>query len=113
MRAAGLTERHARALLRLKSDGDMAAALGHIVRNGLTVAQSEEYIELLLSGGGEVPEQADASQPVRRYLIGDTRLFLNTVTRAASLMRASGVDLKLGRDDTEDEIRLEIRIPRR
>lgn len=110
---SGLTERHARALLRLKTDGEMAAALEHILKNGLTVAQSEEYIDALLTKGAETKAPCKEARPERRLLLGDVRLFLNTVARGAELMRAAGVDAELGRTDTEDEIRLEIRIPRK
>ena len=44
MRTGGLTERHARAMLRL-SEEDMAAALDHILRAGLNVAETEDYVE--------------------------------------------------------------------
>ena len=45
---AGLTERHARALLKLKDNQARERALETIVSQGLNVAKAEEYIEKLL-----------------------------------------------------------------
>ncbi len=104
LRAAGLTERHARALLRLEDDDARSAALDHIIAAGLTVAQTEAYIDALLS---------PASQKRRpTYLIRDVRLFLNTVSRAMKMMQGAGVPAQCDRQDTEDAVLLTIRIPK-
>ena len=104
LRAAGLTERHARALLRLEDDDARSAALDHIIATGLTVAQTEAYIDALLS---------PASQKRRpTYLIRDVRLFLNTVSRAMKMMQGAGVPAQCDRQDTEDAVLLTIRIPK-
>ena len=57
MRSSGLTERHARAMLRLKED-EMGPALDHILRAGLNVAETEAYVEgLCRQGDGGVPRE--------------------------------------------------------
>ena len=48
LREYGLTERHARTLLRLEDEEAQLSALRHIGEKGLNVAASEEYIEELL-----------------------------------------------------------------
>lgn len=48
LREKGFTERHARALLRLESPEQQAAAARAVVEGGLTVARTEEYVERLL-----------------------------------------------------------------
>lgn len=47
--AAGLTERHARALLRLPAAEEQRGALRTVCRQKLTVAETEEYVERLLT----------------------------------------------------------------
>ena len=103
LQEAGLSERHARALLRLESDHRLNAAAEHIISQNLTVAQTEQYIEGLLSA---------KSKPKRTYIIKDVRLFLNSVTRGLSMMRSAGVNAGFQRQDTEDAICLTIRIPK-
>jgi len=107
LRQAGLTERHARALLRLSDPDLQKKALEHIIRHQLTVARTEEYIESLLL--------TLTDRPLRRkrtYVIRDVRLFLNTVTRGLSLMQQAGVDAQCGQEETDESILLTIRIPK-
>ena len=106
LRAARLSERHARALLRLDSPDKQRAALDHIVRHGLNVAKSEEYIDRLCDKGNK-PRKA---KPVYRFK--DVRLFLNTVTRSLAVMQSAGVPARCGREETDSEITLTIHIPK-
>ncbi len=52
LRAAGLTERHARALLRLTDGVLLRRATAAIVKNGLTVAETEALVDAMLSPQG-------------------------------------------------------------
>ena len=47
LRTAGLSERHARALLRLEGPELQRQAAAHVIRHQLTVARTEEYVERL------------------------------------------------------------------
>lgn len=62
--AAGLSERHARAVLRLKKEEQRLFALQRICEDGLNVAESEELIEYILSPNGK--EQADRRERLSR-----------------------------------------------
>lgn len=103
-----LSERHARALLRLEDEHEQLCALHVIIQHRYNVAQTEEYIESLL-------QRCTSAAPKRRttYIIKDVRLFLNSVERGLRLMQRSGVNARCGRQDTEEEILLQIHIPRR
>ena len=103
----GLSERHARALLRLDDPEERLSALRHIIRAGLNVAQAEQYV-------GRRLEALQATPPAgrRTFILKDVRLFLNSLDRSLTLMRSAGVDAACGRQDTEDEILLTIRIPK-
>ena len=97
LREAGLTERHARALLRLTDPEQQLAAARHMGQRGLNVAQAEQYIDALAA--------RNRTEPLRRrptYIIKDVRLFLNSVERG-----------EVGRCDTDEEILLTIHIPKR
>lgn len=107
LREHGLSERHARALLRLSDEEERLAALRTIAQRRYNVAQTEEYIEKLIQGVNGTP-------PKRRptYVVKDVRLFLNTIKRSMGIMQRAGVAAAYEREDTESEIRLTIRIPR-
>ena len=104
LRERGLTERHARALLRLENDPRLDQAAEHVIAHGLTVAHTDQYVASLLA--------AKSQKPRRTYVIKDVRLFLNTVTRGLSMMRSAGVNAHCQRQDLEDSICLTIRIPK-
>lgn len=108
LRQYGLTERHARTLLRLADPEQQLAAARHIGKRGLNVAQTEQYIDRLTA--------ENRTEPPRRrptYIIKDVRLFLNSVERGVRLMQSAGVGAEVGRRDTEEEILLTIHIPKR
>ena len=102
-----LSERHARALLRLEDEGERLKALRYILAHGLNVAQAEQYISRRLAKLQTTPPKGR-----RSYIIKDVRLFLNTLDRGVRLMRSAGVDAQTERQDTEDAILLTIRIPK-
>ena len=100
--------RHARALLRLEDEEERLQALRRAAEKQWNVAQTEQYIERRL-------EALQATPPAgrRTYVLKDVRLFLNSVERGLRIVREAGVDAQCRRDDTEDEIVLTLRIPRR
>lgn len=106
LRANRLTERHARALLRLDSPERQRAALAHILKGGFNVAQAEAYIDRLCRKES-APRKASPT-----YRFRDVRLFLNTVTRSLAVMQSAGVNARCGREETDSEITLTIHIPK-
>ena len=106
LRERGMTERHARALLRLEDPQAQRSAARYMVEHTLTVAKSEAYIEQLLQGG--IPRAKGRST----FILKDVRLFLNTITRGLSMMKHAGVDANCQRQETSDSILLTIRIPK-
>ncbi len=99
-----LTERHARALLRLPDDSMRDEVLTEIIVKGLNVADTEKYIERLLS-----PPPPPAK---RNFAVGDIRLFVNSITHAVELMRSSGVQAQTQRVDTDEYIEYRVIIPK-
>lgn len=106
LRQAGLTERHARALLRLPSDQLQRSALTHILRYQLNVAKTEQYVDRLCR------QQDKPRSVVPIYRTKDVRLFLNTIKRSLAIMQSAGVNASLGREETEQELTLTIHIPK-
>ena len=101
----GLTERHARCLLRL--EGERLTALRQAAAKHWNVAQTEQYVERRLAALQTAPPAGR-----RTYIIKDVRLFLNSVDRGLRLIRDAGVDARTEREETEDEIVLTLRIPK-
>ena len=87
-----LTERHARALLRLRDDGARLSALRHVIGYALNVSATERYVDSLLA--------ASVPRPKIKFAIKNLRLFYNSVDRAADLIRSSGVPVDIRRDES-------------
>ena len=92
IREYGLTERHAKALLTLDPEKQLIA-VRNICDNNLNVRQSEELIS------GMHQEKVKKTQTIKVNEINDIRLFTNTVKQAVNLMRESGADAKLEKND--------------
>ncbi len=101
-----LTERHARALLRLTNTEVRRKTLDKIIAKKMNVAMAEAYIETLLS------EQTPQRKRRMQGAIRDIRLFTNSIDKAMELARRAGVAVSGKKEETEEEILLTIRIPK-
>lgn len=109
---ASLTERHARALLRLSGD-DRLTALREVVSRRLNVAETEAYVESLLRpAADQSPAPAPRLASPRGPVLRDVRLFVNSVNHALDIMRQSGIDATSTKRDTGDATEILIRIPK-
>lgn len=101
----GLSERHARALL--KADESIREdVLLKIIKDGLTVDAAEKYIKTL-----EKSERIRQSYRKRSAVLGDLRLFFNTVDRAVQVIKLAGVDAKVKKSKKDGFIEYTIRVP--
>ena len=104
---AGLSERHARALLRLEDESVRRCALSRILSEGLNVAQSEALITSLLNSTPDKSKRGNS-----KAVIKDFRIFLNTINKAVSTMRLAGICADTIKTDNDNFIEYTIRIPK-
>lgn len=102
----GLSERHARALLKLESKSDRIDVLERIHKYKLNVEMTEAYISKLLE-----EKKKKESYKKRSPILKDVRLFVNTINKAIEVMRLSGVEANTKKTQTENEITYTITIP--
>lgn len=100
LREAGLTERHARALLRLPDEASVLAAIQEIARQNMSVARTERYIESLLSTSTAKKRSASVGA------------FLNNLTQNLQKIQLSGIPAVSERRETDSQIVLTITIPK-
>ena len=105
---AGLSERHARALLRLSDEKIRREALSKIISENLNTQQAENLISILLNSCPKPEKKTGSSKAV----IKDVRIFVNTINKAIDTMRLAGIDAQSNKTDTEDFIEYTIRIPK-
>ena len=100
IREGQLTERHARALLKLPTEETKLTAISVICRQGMSVAQAERYIDSLLRPPADQPPSANIGA------------FLNNLSHSLSRIQRSGIGAVSERRETEDQIVLTITIPK-
>ncbi len=101
--ANGLTERHARELLKITDNSLLYEALDKIVLKKLNVAQTAEYINTLIS---------PKPQPKRSFKIGEMKIYLNTINKAVRLIRKSGIKPVTQLQESEGFVEYIIKIPK-
>lgn len=84
---ADLSERHARAILRLKSDEDRSKALDKICERGLSVAESEALVDMLSLT--EVPTVFGKAK-----VLSTIDAFIDSIKQSLAIIRSSGADAK-------------------
>ena len=102
-----LSERHARAILRLPDEKDKRRALTIIINKGLNVAKTEELIENMLQGE---KKQKEVQANIR--IFKDIRIFSNTIKQAIDIMKKSGIEASSSKKENDDYIEYVIKIPK-
>ena len=100
IREGGLTERHARALLKLPTEPEKLSVIATIVQLGMSVARTESYIEQRLAEKADKPPKPNVSA------------FLNNLNQALARIQLSGISAVSERRETESQIVLTITIPK-
>lgn len=109
--ASQLTERHARALLRIDDERARDDALNEIIAQQMTVVEAEDYVAKLIDklNGQASPFPRSMRIPV----IGDVRIFVNTLSKAVDSIRKSGLDARSAETETDDYIEYTVIIPKK
>ena len=107
---AGLTERHARALLKIQNEDSRKEVLSHIIAENLNVKETEKYISSLLDNKKVQPLHNNNND--KKIVVKDVRIFVNTISRAVDTMRMSGIDAVSNKEETEDYIEYTVKIPK-
>ena len=102
LRENHLTERHARAVLRLP-ENRRSEALITIAKRRMNARQTDLYIEQVLN--------AAAPGRHRISMVKDVRIFVNTIDHAIRLMTDNGVPATAHREERDGYIEYTVRIP--
>ncbi len=101
--SAGLTERHARALLLLPDNSARNRALDIIIDRHLNVAESEKLISDILK------RRKIGNRPAIKGF-KDMRIFINTINHAVDTIRKAGIDADTAKSETDEYFEYVIRI---
>lgn len=105
-----LTERHARALLKLPNEELMKEVLDKVIKNELTVKKTEKLIKDILEDL-EAPSEADKKQNVKGSMA--IRIYLNTMKQAFDAIIGTGIEAKYNEIDKGDYMEVVVKIPKK
>lgn len=101
-----LTERHARALLRIDDMTLRQKILKTVAERKLNVCQTEELVNAALQ-----PKKTPGKAK-RTFVAKDIRLFINTIDHAVDAMKTAGIEAQTEKKETEEYIECTVRIPK-
>ena len=101
-----LTERHARALLKIPDDEDRKQVMERIVANGLNVKQTEKLIEDVLT------KKEEALRKRRKVNYISYKIYLNTIRKAFNQIKEMENNVKMSQEDKGDFLEVKILLPK-
>lgn len=104
-----ITERHARALIKLKDEALQLKLLQEILEHELNVKQTEERIENL----NHAKEKPKRKKPVLKGVNKDIRIAMNTIRQSLSMVSDTGIDIESDEQDLDDYYQITIKIPKK
>ncbi|CBL16543.1 ParB-like partition proteins [Ruminococcus champanellensis 18P13 = JCM 17042] len=102
----GLTERHARALLKLSSLEDRETVLQQVIKRNLNVEKTEQLIADLLH-----QQKERESYRQRSPFFQNVRIFVNTIQKAVETMQAAGIQADARKIQHDDFVEYRVYIP--
>lgn len=104
-----LSERHARALLRLHNEEAQLKVLREIKQKNLSVKLTEDLVEKMLSKMyGEEPPEMNRQNVV--CIMRDYRIYLNTIKKALARIKKSGVKVSFSATESKEKLSISIEL---
>lgn len=100
---AGLSERHARALLSLDKEATQLEVLKTVIERKYSVRQTEEYIAKLLEGAKQEKRR-------RMFIVSDVRIYLNSIKKIAGSIKEAGIPVNMEQTVEDGEVIVTMRI---
>ncbi|MGM0602893.1 MAG: nucleoid occlusion protein [Bacillota bacterium] len=104
MKLPSLSERHARALLKLESEKEQTIILKKIIKNELTVRETDKLIKKYLDKNEE-----KGKKKIKR-VYSDLRIFVNSLEKTITEIKDSGVDIDIDKKESEEYIEFNIKL---
>ena len=100
-----LTERHARALLKLENEETQKTVLKKIIKDHLNVKQTEALIDKTLKQEGKLNKKKP-----RIVIVNDVRIYLNSIKNIMDAVKNSGIPSCMEQEIDGDDVVVTLRI---
>lgn len=105
MLEAALTERHARAFLKLEDMQQIEFAVEKVIEKSYNVQQTEQLVERMM-----LKKELDLR--TRLFVVKDVRMFKNSINKAVALMSMAGIPVEKRENESDEFLEYHIRIPK-
>lgn len=105
---SGLSERHARSLLRVDDEEIRKEILSRIVAENLSAKETEDLVLKLICRA----TVKDSPHQDKKFIVRDVRIFVNTITKAIDTMRISGINAIAKKQEDDEYIEYIVKIPK-
>jgi ParB family chromosome partitioning protein len=107
-----ISERHARALLKVDNIEAQLFVLRQIYERELNVRETEDLIAGILTNS--IPSEKKTPEHGKQVsiIIRDARIFLNTIKETVKRAKKTGIDMTINEQDNEDFYEISISIPK-
>lgn len=100
---ADLSERHARALLKLDDEEKQVQVLTAVIDNGYSVRQTESYIDRML-------DKEEKQKRKRPIIVSDVRIYLNSIKQVVNAIKDVGIPVNMEQEVDGDDVIVSVRI---
>ena len=114
---SGLTERHARTLLRVSDTTSRIRFINLIAKDKLNVASTEALVDNYLQYLSESSHQINKANSIGQVttknqtgIVKDLRVLTNTIENAASLLRKSGISVETRTEETKNSYSISVTV---
>ncbi|WP_188632016.1 nucleoid occlusion protein [Lentibacillus kapialis] len=104
-----ITERHARALIKINDPAKQEEMLKKILGNDLNVKQTEEQIEKMNQPEGKQMKK----KPKRKGVNKDVRIAMNTIRQSLNMVSDTGIDVETNEEELDEFYQITIKIPKK
>ena len=105
---AKLSQRHARALLKIENSAVRKEILSKVITESMSIRETEDYIDKFLADEVTVEKKIQK----QKIIIRDLRIFVNTIEKAVTTMRIAGIQAQSEKTEDENYIEYTVRIPK-
>ncbi|MFW6269432.1 MAG: nucleoid occlusion protein [Bacillota bacterium] len=102
-----ISERHARALLKLTDVSEQIEVINKIINEELTVRETQKYIDKIINKRDENKSRK------RKTVYKDLRIFKNSLNKTIKEMKEAGLEVKVEQEKDEKFIKYSIFLPRK
>lgn len=109
IREGKLSERHARALLKLDDEELLLSIVDKVIKKDLKVSETEKLVNSIADDINQ--KKIRDKRYVRNFI--NYKIYINTIKNAYNEILNTGIDAKFEQDETDEFIEIKVRIPKK